>query len=53
MTYAVAYSVTTSAYALPSEHIVLSGLESMESVNDALSYSGQFGTVTNVTISTY
>ena len=53
MTYAVAYSVTTSAYAHPSERIVLSGLESMEAVNEALAYSGRFGTVTNVTISTY
>ena len=52
-TFAVAYDVTTSAYAKPSEHIVLSGLASLTEVSDCLIYSAQFGTVTNVTITSY
>ena len=51
MTYAIAYTVTGYAGANV-ENIVLSGLDA-EGLVESVIYSSQFGTVSNVSISTY
>ena len=51
MTFAIAYTVTGYAGANV-ENVVLSGLDA-EGLVEAVIYSAQFGTVTNVSISTY
>jgi predicted aldo/keto reductase-like oxidoreductase len=55
MTYAVSYTVHhfTTTGEPQIENIVLSGMNTREDVTQALTYSYQFGPITNVTITSY